>query len=150
MANGVFNIALGKAGYYATLPAASDGLVVVLLKVAQADDTLRDHDTLAAVLAANTEADFTNYARAAAAGVVVNVNDTSNLVDADMNDITWANAGGALNNTLVKLLVCYDPATGSGTDAEIIPLTFHDFAVTTDGSSITAQVAATGFFRATG
>lgn len=149
MANGVFNIALGRAAYYATLPAANDSLIVVLLQTAQADDTLRDHDTLAQVLAANTEANFTNYARATAAGVAVNVNDTSNLVDVDINDITWTNAGGTTNNTLVKLLVCYKPDTASA-DSAIIPLTFHDFAVTTDGSSITAQVATNGFFRATG
>ncbi|MBX6382014.1 MAG: hypothetical protein IRZ07_03420 [Microbispora sp.] len=149
MANGVFNIALGKVAYYATLPAADDSLIVVLLQTAQADDTLRDHDTLAQVLAANTEANFTNYARATAAGVAVTVNDTSNLVDVDINDITWTNAGGTTNNTLVKLLVCYKPDTASA-DSAIIPLTFHDFAVTTDGSSITAQVAANGFFRATG
>jgi len=149
MANGVFNIALGRAAYYATLPAADDSLIVVLLQTAQADDTLRDHDTLAQVLAANTEANFTNYARATAAGVAVTVNDTSNLVDVDINDVTWTNAGGTTNNTLVKLLVCYKPDTASA-DSAIIPLTFHDFAVTTDGSSITAQVAANGFFRATG
>lgn len=149
MANGVFNIALGRAAYYATLPAANDSLIVVLLQTAQADDTLRDHDTLAQVLAANTEANFTNYARATAAGVAVTVNDTSNLVDVDINDVTWTNAGGTTNNTLVKLLICYKPDTASA-DSAIIPLTFHDFAVTTDGSSITAQVAANGFFRATG
>lgn len=147
MANGVFNISLGRAAHYATLPAANDSLVVVLLKVAQVDDTLRDHDTLAAVKAANTEADFTNYARATAAGVVVNVDDTANLVDSDMNDVTWANAGGAVNNTLAKLLICYKPDTASA-DSAIIPMTFHDFVVTTDGSSITAQVAANGFYRA--
>ena len=147
MANGVFNIALGRAAYYATLPAASDRIRVILLKTAQADDTLRDHDTLAQVLTANTEADFTAYARKTATGVLITVNDTSNLVDVDMDDITWANAGGATNNTLVKLLTAYDP-DGTDTTANMVPLTFHDFAVTTDGSSITAQVAATGFFRA--
>lgn len=147
MANGVFNIALGRAAYYATLPAASDRIRVILLKTAQADDTLRDHDTLAQVLAANTEADFTAYARKTATGVLVTVNDTSNLVDVDMDDVTWANAGGAANNTLVKLLTAYDP-DGTDTLANMVPLTFHDFAVTTDGSSITAQVAASGFFRA--
>ncbi|WP_433225621.1 hypothetical protein [Actinomadura formosensis] len=147
MSNGVFNIALGRGAYYATLPAANDSLVVALLKVAQADDALRDHDTLAQVLAANTEADFTNYARKTATGVLVTVNDTTNLVDVDIDDITWATAGGALNNTLAKLIICYKPDTASA-DSAIIPMTHHDFVVTTDGSSITAQVAATGFFRA--
>lgn len=148
MANGVFNIALGRVAYYATLPGASDSLHVVLLKTAQGDDSLNNHATLAAVLGANTEADFQNYVRKDAAGVVVTPNNTSNLVDADFDDITWTDAGGSPNNTLVKLLVCYKPTSGSA-DSAIIPLTHHDFSVTTDGSSITAQVAATGFFRAT-
>lgn len=149
MSDGVFNISLGRVAYYATLPAASDQLTVVLLQTAQADDTLNNHATLSAILlAANTEATFDNYARKPAAGVVVTPNNTSNLVDADFNDVTWTDAGGVTPNTLVKLIVCYDP-DGTDTDTSMIPLTHHDFSVTTDGSSITAQVAATGFFRAT-
>lgn len=64
MGDGVFNIARGKIRYYLELPAASDSLLVVLLQTTglQADDTLRDHDTLAVLLAAsNDEATFTNY-----------------------------------------------------------------------------------------
>jgi hypothetical protein len=46
------------------------------------------------------------------------------------------------------LVIGYDNDTGSGTDANITPLTQHDFAVTPDGSDITAQIATGGFFRA--
>jgi hypothetical protein len=56
-----------------------------------------------------------------------------------------ATAGGAWS----KLLVCYDNDTTAGTDANILPLTYHDFVVTPDGSDIVAVINAAGFFRAT-
>lgn len=151
MADFVFNIAKGRAAYYSTLPAASDALVIVLLKSTgiEADATLKDYDDLATLLAAaNDEADFTNYARKTITSVTVTVDDTNERVDVDFADQTWTAAGGGTNNTLAKLLVCYDNDTGAGTDSNIIPLTAHDFSVTTDGSDLTAQVAAAGFYRA--
>ncbi len=44
--------------------------------------------------------------------------------------------------------MCYDGDTGTGTDANIIPLTSHVFAATPDGSDLTAQLPAAGFYRA--
>ena len=150
MADGVFNIAKGRVAHYATLPESSDALIVVLLKSSglQADGTLADHDTLAAVLGSNSEADFTNYARKTLSGVTVNVDDSNDRVDVDASDITYTAAGGASNNTIGKLLICYDANTGSGTDADIIPLTYHDASFTTDGTDQTIQFAAAGFYRA--
>lgn len=151
MADFVFNIAKGKAGYYSTLPAANDALIVVLVKSAgiEADAALKDYDTLSALLAAaNDEADATNYARKTAAGVTSTVDDTNERLDVDFTDVTWTALGGASNNTLAKLLVCYDPDTTGGTDADLIPLTAHDFSITTDGSDVTAVVAAAGYYRA--
>lgn len=151
MADGVFNIAKGRVAYYATLPAANDALIVVLLKSAGlvSDATLVDYDDLAALLAgASDEADFTNYVRKTGASVTVTVDDTNERVDCDLADITWTAAGGASNNTIAKLIICYDPDTTGGTDSSIVPLTHHDFSVTTDGSDLTAQIAAAGFFRA--
>lgn len=151
MGDGTFNVAKGKAGYYATLPGTNDALVVVLLKATglEADDTLNNHDTLAALLAAaNDEADFTNYARKTVTAVTNTVDDTANRLDSDFADQTWTTAGGAANNGLGKLLVCYDPDTLGGSDTDIIPLTYHDFTATTDGSDLVAQVATAGFYRA--
>jgi hypothetical protein len=72
--------------------------------------------------------------------------DTNDRMDIDIPDQTWTAvaAGDGWND----LLVCYDSDTGAGADANIVPLTQHDFVVTPDGSDITAQIAATGFFRA--
>ena len=152
MGNVVFNVALGKVKYYAELTGgANDALIVVLLKSAgiEADATIRDHDDLAALLAAaNDEADFTNYARKTISSATITVDDTNNWVDIDIADQTWTSAGGGTNNTLAGLLVCYDPDTTAGTDSSIVPLTKHDFSVTTDGSDLTAQIAAAGFYRA--
>lgn len=123
-----------------------DDLIVVLLKTGEADDALKDYDTLTALLAgAPVEADFTNYARKVVdnGDVTVTVDDTNNRVDIDIPDQTWTSAGGASNNTLVKAIVCID---GANDDARI-PVTCHDFAVTTDGSDLTLQVPTGGFYR---
>jgi hypothetical protein len=150
VADGVFNCALGKAGYYATLPAANDSLIVVLLQATglEADGTLRDHDDLAALLAAsNDEATFTGYTRKTLASVTATVDDTNNRLDADAGDFTYTAAGGATNNSIGKAIICYKPDTAS-VDSAIIPLTFHDCTFSTDGTDQLISLAATGFYRA--
>lgn len=154
MADGVFNIAKGKAGYYASQAGTGNAaLVVVLLKTVEADDTLNNYDDLGALLAAgggvsNVEADFTNYARKAITSVTETVDDGANTLADDFADQTWTSAGGGTNNTMAKLLVCYDADTTAGTDSNIIPLTYHDWTPTTDGSDLTAVVDAAGFYGA--
>jgi hypothetical protein len=151
MADWVANIAKGRVAYYASLPAANDGLIFVLLKSSglETDSTLKDYDDLATLLAGTSdEADFTNYARKTVTSATITVDDTNDRVDIDIADQTWTSAGGASNNTLGKLLICYDPDTTSGTDSSVIPLCGFDFSATTDGSDLTAQIAAAGFFRA--
>jgi len=157
MADGVFNIAKGEMlTYYKNVKnnnPANSVFVVVLLKAAEADDTLNNYDDLAALLSAagNTEADFSGYQRKELTDVdlpaVPAPDDTNNWIQLDIPDITWTAAGGAVNNTLVKLLICYDSDNTVGTDANIIPLCYYDFSVTTDGSDITAQINANGFYR---
>jgi hypothetical protein len=146
MPDGVFNIAKGKAAYYATLPATADALIVVPIETTglEADDILNNYDDLAALLA-GTSNEQTTMGRKTAASVVLTVDDTANRADADMADIVWAAATG---NAVSKLLVCYDGDTAAGTDANIIPLTHHDFVVTPDGTDITATVNVAGFYRA--
>lgn len=147
MADVVFNVAKGRLAHYADLPGTDDALIAVLLQSTglQADNVLIDHDTLAQVLANNAEADFTNYSRQTLTGVSVTVDDLTNTVSLDADDITWATAGGATNNTLAKLLICYDPDTTGGDDSEIIPLTAHDVGLTTDGATIVITLDPAGF-----
>ena len=152
MADVVANIALGEVKKYAKLDGgANDAFIVYLLKSSglEADGTIRDHDDVAAVLAAtNDECDFTNYARKTITSLTITVDDTNNRVDIDMADQTWTAAGGGTNNTIGKLGTAYDPDTTAGTDSSLVPQTFHDFSVTTDGSDLTAVVASSGFYRA--
>ena len=144
MADGVFNIAKGAiAEMYRD--AAANG-IIMLLKVNQAEATLVDHDNLSVLLAAaNTEADFTNYARKTGLTGTITVDDTNDRVDVDIPDQTWTAAGGATDNTLTKALVAYENAAA---DTTRVPQTHHDFALTTNGGDVTLQVNASGFYRA--
>lgn len=157
MANGVFNIAKGRVvELYRRVklndPAASAFIVVLLQTTGlEVDDTLNNYDDLATLLAAtNDEATFTNYVRKTLTdtelAAVPAPDDVNNRIDLDIPDQTWTTAGPGA--AVSKLLVCYDSDTGAGTDAAIVPLTYHDFVFTPDGTDVTAVVAAAGFYRA--
>lgn len=147
MADFVFNIAKGKAAYYAGLPAASDALIVIPIEATgiEADATLKDYDDVAALLAGTSNEQSTMGRKTVSASVTVTVDDTNDRVDVDMPDQVWT---GATGNPIAALVIAYDPDTGAGTDANIIPLVKLDCALTPDGSDFTAQVAAAGFYRA--
>ena len=149
--DGVFNVAMGVWRTLAGLPATNDALIIVLLKAAgiPAEATLRDFATLADVLAsAADEADFTGYARKTlTSGITITQDNVNERVDGDIPDQEWNPAGGAVNNTLGKLLICYDPDTTVSGDNTVIPLTYHNFSVTTDGNPLQARVASAGFVR---
>lgn len=146
MADFTFNIAKGFEAWYASLPGANDALVVVVLEAAglEADATLKDHDNLQALLA-GTSNEQTTMGRKVITTVTSTIDDTNDWRDIDITvDPVWT---GALGNIVGALLVCYDPDTTSGTDAEIIPITKHDFVVTPNGGDITALVPTGGFLR---
>ncbi len=144
MADFVFNIAKGKVKYYAELPAANDALIVIPLESSgiEADSTLKDYDDVAALLAGTTN-EQTTAGRKTITSVTVTVDDTNDRVDIDFADQTWTALTG---NAIGALLVAYDPDTTTGTDSTLVPLTKHDFAITPDGSDVTATVA--NFYRA--
>jgi hypothetical protein len=149
MANQVMNFARGKIGYYMAdalgLAGANSRAVVVVLQVAEADDTLNNYDDLGALLGgSNTEAASTGYARKqiAAAGVTTSINDGANTAQAEIDaDQTWTSVSQAASEAWVKLLVAYDADNTAGTDANIVVLTHHDFSVTPNGGDITADFA---------
>lgn len=157
MADFVFNIAKGRVAELYNRVDTNDGansaLVVVAINANGATDaTMKDYATLSALLGDVNVAEATNsgYARKVltdtdlAAFAADNTNDR---VDLDFADQTWT-AVAAAGGVWTDLVICYDNDTTAGTDANIIPLTLHDFAVTPDGSDIVAQLAATGFYRA--
>lgn len=155
MADLVFNISKGRvAEFYNrvdTNDPANSALIILAIVSTATDDTMRDYDTLALLLGdANVaEATNTNYARKTLTDADLAAfapDDTNNRVDLDIADQTWSAIAAGDNWT--DLVICYDPDTTGGTDADLIPLTLHDFAVTPDGSDIVAQIAAAGFYRA--
>lgn len=155
MANLVFNIALGRvAELYNRVdsndPANSALIVVIIDANGDTDATMKDRDDLAALLGGTAnEVTNTNYARKTLTDadiVAFAPDDANDRVDLDIPDQTWSAV--AAGTAWTDLLVCYDPDTTGGADSAIIPLTLHDFAVTPDGSDITAQIAAAGFYRA--
>jgi len=143
MADGVFNIAKGAAAEMFR-DSGSAG-IVLLMKANETEATLVDYDDLAALFvpAGNTEADFSNYARKTGLTGTITVDDTNNRVDIDIPDQTWSAATSG--QSLTKLVVAYENAAA---DATRVPLTHHDFTPTTDGSDLTVQFNASGFFRA--
>ena len=156
MGNLVFNIALGRvAELYNRVDSndpANTALVIVILATAgiETDATLKDLDTVTALVAGTTnEVTNSGYARKVLTDadiVAFAPDDTNDRVDLAIPDQTWIAvvAGDGWND----LVVAYDNDTTAGTDANIVPCTLHDFVVTPDGSDITAQIAAAGFYRA--
>ena len=141
MADGIFNIARGSIAEKIRDGASAVG--ILLLQANEAESSLVDHDTVASLLTANTEANFTNYQRKTGITATLTVDDVNDKASVDIPDQTWASAGGATNNTLTKLIVFYDEG---GTDATRVPLLHFDFAVTTDGTDLTAKVNAAGLW----
>ncbi len=146
MADFAFNISKGRAVYYATLPATNDALIVIPIEASglEADATLKDYDDVAAALA-GTSNEQTSLGRKTITSVTVTVDDTNDRVDVDFADPVWTASAG---NAVGALWVAYDGDTMAGTDANLTPISNHAFSVTPDGSDITAQLAAAGFYRA--
>ncbi|MBZ6250569.1 hypothetical protein KVH27_19575 [Streptomyces olivaceus] len=145
MANIVFNVALGRLAHYASLPATNDALIMVPLEATGLvdDATMRDYDTLDAILTGASN-EQTTMTRKTLTGVTVTVDDANDRVNLDAGDVTWTAAGG---NAVGAVVICYDPDTTGGTDADLIPLTKHDVTMTPDGSDFTLTIS--DFARAT-
>lgn len=138
MASFAFNISKGRHAYYTSLPATNDALIVIPIEATgvEGDATIVDYTTVAAILAASTN-EQTTMGRKTITSTTVTVNNANDRVEIDTADITWSLASGS---PISDLLVAYDPDTTGGTDADLIPLSWHDFPVTPDGSNITATV----------
>ena len=145
MSNVVFNVAKGRLAYYASLPLANDALIAVPIQATGivSDATMIDYATLAALLAGGST-EQTTMGRKTLAGVTVTVDNANDWVDINATNPVWT---GATGNAIAAIVICYDPDTTTGTDADLIPLTKHDFAVTPNGGDITGTIT-TSFARA--
>jgi hypothetical protein len=143
----IFDNAKGRWVEKYRLPVGGDNIVIVLIQATglQADATLNNYSDLASLLASNTEATFTNYARQIISGlnITVSVNTSTGITTVDIPDQLWNAAGGATNNTLGALLTCYRPASTS-LDSAILPLTKHDLSPSTTGGNLTVAVPSIG------
>lgn len=154
MANFVFNIAKGRIVEFYNRAENNDptnsALVLVPLSQSGTEAQGQDLDDLAAV-----EADA-NFAEQTGGGWVRKSlesvqlaslpapDDTNNRYAVAVPSVTWTAPTAGSNTT--GLLVCYDSDTTGGTDANIIPLTHHDFVVTADGNDVVLNVG--DFLRA--
>lgn len=154
MADGVFNIAKGQvAAYHERVnnndPSTATLKIVLLASTGLVGDaTMKDYNTLSDILAgASDEATNTGYSRKTLSDTdiaAITVDDSSDVVTADTANQTWTSVSNDGTGAIGKLLVCYD-AAGAG-DGSIVPLTYHDFAVTPNGGDITATIA--NYFQA--
>lgn len=141
MADIVFNQALGQVNKIA----ADGGDVRVLLMQSIGNDvTLKDLDNLAAVIATGSEANFTGYSRKTVANLANTVDDGTDIQKSAFDDVVWDPAGGTTDNTIISVIVFLQVTN----DNDSIPLTKHDVSFTTNGSSVTIQNPAGGFFAA--
>lgn len=153
MANIVFNIAKGRVVEYYNRVENNDpstsALILMPLETSglESDAVLIDKDDFAAVLAGTTNEQTTMGRKTLTDTELAALpapNDTSDYYEINLPEVTWTAATG---NAISKIVVGYDNDTGTGTDANIIPLTMFDFVATPDGSDIVMLTGA--FFRAT-
>lgn len=152
MANIVFNIAKGRvAELYNRVKSndpANSAIILVPIETAglEADATLVDVDTLAALVAGTTNEQTTMGRKTltdAELAAFPAPDDTNDRMDIQLPTTIWTAASG---NAISKIAVCYDSDTTSGTDANIVPLTMFDFVQTPSGADI--QMTGGVFYRA--
>lgn len=159
MADFVYNVAKGAVAEYARRVNANDPansvFIVDLLASSgiETDAVLKDKDDFTALVSGATNlATNTGAGRKTldnTGGITVTIDDTNDWVFVDIPDQTWTNVANDGTGAIAKFVTGYDSDSTGGTDANIIPLTQHDFAITPDGSDVTAQIDSGGIFRAT-
>lgn len=121
----------------------TDQLLVVLLQSTglPADTVLVNYANLGAMLAVANEANFTNYARypLAASNISITYNTTSSPTKVTLSflpsPLVWNSAGGAVNNTITKVAIAYQPTSGTA-DSGCMILGTLDYSGTTTGGAL--------------
>lgn len=150
MADFIYNQAKGRFVGWADRILANDPansvFVIEMINTTATDATLKDLDTFALIESDANTAEATgnaNYARKTISDSVgtltVTVDDTNDRIDLDIVDQTWTALGAG--TAVTDLVFGYDSDSTGGADSAIVPLSQHDFAVTPDGSDVTATIA---------
>lgn len=151
MANVVTNIGKGRvAELYNRVdladPSTARLYVIPISAGAVTDATLVDSETFAAMVTAGVierTANGWNRKTITAADIAALAADhTNDRMATDLPDQTWTTVTA---DAVTDLVICYS-SVASPTNAQLVPLTVHDFAVTPDGSDLTATIA--DFYRA--
>ena len=144
--------------------AGSPGIIAVLFTGTLTSGTDVDAATLTALGTSGTtgltECASSGYARQLLTSITATTSNSTDDFLADCADITWGGASAIASGTAItKLAFCFVPCvggtlvtnsgntgktpggTGLSADTSIIPLSVHDFAVTPDGTDITATVS---------
>lgn len=158
MADFIFNISKGRFAEFFNRVDQNDptnsAIIIGLIASSgvESDATLKDLDTVTAMVAgATNESTNTGYARKVLTDSDIAAfapDDTNDRVDLDIADQTWTGLANDGTGAVSDLFSAYDSDTTGGTDANIVPISFHDFSITPDGSDVTAQIAAAGLLRA--
>jgi len=133
---------MGRFVEKCALPLGSDNILVIPLKSTglPTDTVLRNCANLAAVFTAGAvEADFTNYGIRtvlSTADITITLNTTTFTATVTFAGRTWPAAGGAVNNTIPKLVLAYRP-TSSTADTGCMVLATQDYSATTTGGALT-------------
>ena len=153
MADYAFNIAKGRGVEFYNRVENNDpgtsALILVPLSASGSEAEAQDYDNLSTVLGgAANEATAGGWARKTLTDTELAAfpapDDTNNRYSIQVPQVTWLSV--AIANNTTGLLICYDANTGAGADTDIIPITHHDFVVTTDGNNVVLQVG--DFLRA--
>lgn len=146
MPDQIFNASKGR--YVEKIADANTNILMLLLSAFETEANLVDRLTLDDLLTqpGNTECVFTNYTRITGITGTVTIDNTNNWVDVDIPDQVINNAGGAVNETVVKVVTAYED---SASDAGRIPMSHHDASSLTNGNNLTIQIDANGIMRTT-
>ena len=157
MADQVVNRAKGRVAEWAERVNANDPTNAVFLidllatSGLESDATLKDKDSFSDLVSGTTNfATGTGWSRKTldqTGGLTITYDDTNDRVDVDMPDQTWTAVADAADD-VSRFVTGYDSDSTAGTDANVLPATIHDFVIQPDGSDVTAQVATSGFYRA--
>jgi hypothetical protein len=152
MASFVFNIAKGRVvEYYERVKnndPANSAIILIPLAAGDTEANRQDDDNVSVFLAAAPNEAGGSWGRKTLSDAELAAfpapDDTNNRYAVAVPSTTWTTP--SIGQDTVALLIAYDPDTTSGTDTSLIPLTYHDFAVTADGNDVVLNVG--DFFRA--
>lgn len=127
-------------------PSAARLYAIPVSRGSVTDAQLADADDFAAIvtlgITERTTGGWNRKTLAAADLTAITPDDSNDRMPADFIDLVWT---AVTAGTVTDIIVCY-ASVASPTNSQLLPLTVHDFAITPDGSDVTATVA--DYYRA--